>query len=104
MVAYLVNPAKHNQLLDICYFRTPEEIDALWNDIEQKAKTIIDSDPDKYRNLTYEQLRDTDDPLLANVYKSLRKKLLVYANEKGHADHNVAKIILVFSGLPCCAI
>ena len=82
LVAYLVNPAKHNQLLDICYFRTPEEIDALWNDIEQKAKTIIDSDPDKYRNLTYEQLRDTDDPLLANVYKSLRKKLLVYANEK----------------------
>ena len=76
LVAYLLNPAKQNQLLDICYFHTPEEIDTLWNDIEQKAQAIIDSDPDKDRNLTHEQLRDTDDPLLANVYKAFGKNCL----------------------------
>ena len=76
ITAYLVNPAKNNQLLSICYFRTPEEVDALWNDLEEKAQTIIDNDPEKYANLSYEQLRDSDDPELSTVYKALRKKLL----------------------------
>ena len=76
ITAYNPAIAKNNQLLSICYFRTPEEVDALWNDLEEKARTIIDNDPEKYGNLSYEQLRDSDDPELSTVYKALRKKLL----------------------------
>ena len=119
----LVNPAKGNQLLDICYFGTAEEIDALWDDLEQKANSTIKASPEKFGNATFEELRDSNDPMVKKLYDSLRKKLLAYANEKSHAfvrhippshvikrlrncgmhaDHNFAKRILVF--LVCLAV
>ena len=85
IATYLVNPTKGNQLLDICYFRTAEEIDALWDDLEQKANSIIKASPEKFGDATFEELRDSNDPMVKKLYDSLRKKLLAYANEKSHA-------------------
>ena len=123
IATYLVNPTKGNQLLDICYFRTAEEIDALWDDLEQKANSIIKASPEKFGDATFEELRDSNDPMVKKLYDSLRKKLFAYANEKSHAfvhhrppshvnkclrncgmhvDHNFAKRILVF--LVCLSV
>ena len=59
---YLVDPTKRNKLISYCYFRTAEEIDTLWVELHNQAESILASKASEYSNLSFEELRDSEDP------------------------------------------